>query len=601
VRAAADTSPAGWYTATGGGYQYTGVFCSNAYTCWFAGGDYGPAGVIWATGNGGESWIRELDAAGSFFENMDCPRLSPFSGWCVAVGGAVSGKTVRGSVYYRAGAAHWYPWTLPAGTGEIGWVKCAPEVKISGANFTGYCLATTANGSGLKSTDGGRTWSAAPILTTTPKSGKIWNQGMAIPSTSVIYVTGYTGCDAVGDNCPHSVIQRSIDGGATWHLLSTPANLSPMDNISCSSTSQCLAVGTSIVGAAAYMTFDGGAQWQPMSLPFGMGFANGVYCAGRQCDIVGGSGSDNNLTGSVVYVTRDAGRTWTVQSAGGPSGLVDIFCPTSVVCWAGGFSQVGGAITYTFNGGVAPAGYRFVASDGGVFNYGDADFYGSTGNVKLNEPIVGTAYNPFSRGYWLVASDGGVFTFNTGFYGSTGKVNLVEPIVGMASTFDGFGYYLVASDGGIFTFGDATFYGSTGAHHLNKPIVGMALDRLTGGYWLVASDGGVFSFNAPFEGSTGHVNLTEPIVGVAADPATGGYWLVASDGGVFSFNAPFYGSTGNVRLNKPIVGIQSTPDGHGYWLVASDGGIFSFGDAGFYGSTGNVNLVKPIVGMAANT
>ncbi|MGC8466525.1 MAG: hypothetical protein ACP5O0_11480, partial [Acidimicrobiales bacterium] len=35
------------------------------------------------------------------------------------------------------------------------------------------------------------------------------------------------------------------------------------------------------------------------------------------------------------------------------------------------------------------SGYRLVASDGGIFSFGDAQFYGSTGNIKLNAPIVG--------------------------------------------------------------------------------------------------------------------------------------------------------------------------------------------------------------------
>jgi hypothetical protein len=36
-------------------------------------------------------------------------------------------------------------------------------------------------------------------------------------------------------------------------------------------------------------------------------------------------------------------------------------------------------------------GYWLVASDGGVFAYGDAGFYGSTGGTVLNRPIVGMA------------------------------------------------------------------------------------------------------------------------------------------------------------------------------------------------------------------
>ena len=66
-------------------------------------------------------------------------------------------------------------------------------------------------------------------------------------------------------------------------------------------------------------------------------------------------------------------------------------------------------------------------------------------------------------GYWLVASDGGVFAFGDArFYGSTGSIRLNRPVVGMAATPDGGGYWLVASDGGVFAFGDARFYGSTG-------------------------------------------------------------------------------------------------------------------------------------------
>ena len=33
-------------------------------------------------------------------------------------------------------------------------------------------------------------------------------------------------------------------------------------------------------------------------------------------------------------------------------------------------------------------GYRFTAGDGGVFSYGDATFWGSTGNIRLNQPVV---------------------------------------------------------------------------------------------------------------------------------------------------------------------------------------------------------------------
>jgi hypothetical protein len=84
------------------------------------------------------------------------------------------------------------------------------------------------------------------------------------------------------------------------------------------------------------------------------------------------------------------------------------------------------------------------------------------------------AATPDGRGYWLVASDGGIFTFGDAhFYGSTGAVNLTKPVVGITPTPDGRGYWLVASDGGVFTFGDARFWGSTGGEAIPAPVVGV--------------------------------------------------------------------------------------------------------------------------------
>ena len=226
-------------------------------------------------------------------------------------------------------------------------------------------------------------------------------------------------------------------------------------------------------------------------------------------------------------------------------------------------------------------------------------FAGSTGTAPFTVTgASGTASTPDGKGYWLVASDGGVFAYgNAHFYGSTGGQHLNAPIVAFATTPDGKGYWLVAADGGVFAYGDATFYGSTGGQHLNAPIVGISTTPDGLGYWLVASDGGVFSYgDATFYGSTGGQHLNAPIVGIATTPDGKGYRLVASDGGVFSYgDATFYGSTGGQHLNAPIVSIATTPDGQGYWLFAADGGVFNYGDAGFYGSAAGLPLTKPII------
>jgi hypothetical protein len=74
-----------------------------------------------------------------------------------------------------------------------------------------------------------------------------------------------------------------------------------------------------------------------------------------------------------------------------------------------------------------------VSSDGGLFAFGDAHFYGAMGGHPLNKPIVGVVVTPDGGGYWEVASDGGIFNFgDAAYYGSQGGKPLDKPIVGMA-------------------------------------------------------------------------------------------------------------------------------------------------------------------------
>ena len=257
--------------------------------------------------------------------------------------------------------------------------------------------------------------------------------------------------------------------------------------------------------------------------------------------------------------------------------------------------------------GVAPSG-RTATSSAGVVGPNAVTAFGTAAKAVpgttlhgLAAGVVGIAPTPDGGGYWLVAADGGVFSFgNARFYGSTGGQQLNAPVVGMAAAPDGGGYWLVAADGGVFSFGNARFYGSTGGQQLNAPVVGMAAAPDGDGYWLVAADGGVFSFGtARFVGSDGGQQLNAPVVGMAGTPDGGGYWLVAADGGVFSFGtARFHGSTGGRRLNAPVVGMAAAPDGGGYWLVAADGGVFSFGTAPFVGSDGGTPPNAPAVGIA---
>jgi len=117
-------------------------------------------------------------------------------------------------------------------------------------------------------------------------------------------------------------------------------------------------------------------------------------------------------------------------------------------------------------------GYYMVASDGGIFSFGDAVFAGSMGSIPLNAPVQSLVPDSDGEGYWLVASDGGVFAFDAAFRGSMGGVKLNQPVTGMVRFGDG--YLMVATDGGIFNFSDQQFFGSLGSTPPPNPITAVA-------------------------------------------------------------------------------------------------------------------------------
>jgi hypothetical protein len=222
-------------------------------------------------------------------------------------------------------------------------------------------------------------------------------------------------------------------------------------------------------------------------------------------------------------------------------------------------------------------GYWVATSAGLVDKFGSASLPrpGPTSLADLHvtpaRPIVGFAATPnppaagpvststTGQGYWLVGSDGGVFNFGDAkFFGSTGSLKLAAPIVGIAPSPDGFGYWLVAADGGVFTFGDVAFHGSMGGKHLNKPIVAMVSSPSGNGYWLVAADGGTFNLgDAPFIGSLGNLKLVSPIVSAHGTMFAPGLWLAAGDGGTFTFGAAtFFGSAAGKAPAGSITGLS---------------------------------------------
>jgi hypothetical protein len=268
-------------------------------------------------------------------------------------------------------------------------------------------------------------------------------------------------------------------------------------------------------------------------------------------------------------------------------------------------------ITYV-NGSVsviaAAHGYWLVGSDGGIFTFGSAGFWGSTGNLVLQRPVVGMTPSRDKSGYWLVASDGGVFTFgDLLFYGSIPGIglhpagsglphSLNAPIVGIVPTSDGGGYFMVASDGGVFSFGDARFEGSCpGIGGCSGPAVAVMPDASGNGYWLVTQTGSVYSFgDARNFGQPGP--QAAPVTSAVRTPDGNGYYILLANGTVDAYgDATARGGPSGVGGLNPATAIFTDSGGGGYWVASAQGGIYTFGDAPNDGSMAGVRLNGAVI------
>jgi hypothetical protein len=265
--------------------------------------------------------------------------------------------------------------------------------------------------------------------------------------------------------------------------------------------------------------------------------------------------------------------------------------------------------TQSFPVGPAARGYWLVGSDGGIFSFGAASFFGSMGSIPLQRPVVGITPSASRTGYWLVASDGGIFSFgSSSYYGSVPAVglhpagsgapnSLNAPIVGMVPSVTGHGYFMVASDGGVFAFGDARFAGSCpGIGGCAGKAIAVMPDSTGRGYWLVTNTGNVYAFgDATFYGAP--APSTAQVVDAVATQDWRGYWLLYNNGAVASFgDATAMGAPlGFVNGFNPATSIFPTADGEGYWIASGRGDVFAYGDAPYLGSEAASGLNGEII------
>ncbi|MGO9855666.1 MAG: hypothetical protein ACLPYY_11560 [Acidimicrobiales bacterium] len=216
---------------------------------------------------------------------------------------------------------------------------------------------------------------------------------------------------------------------------------------------------------------------------------------------------------------------------------------------------------------ITRGGYWLVASDGGIFSFGDAAFYGSIPGLglhpagsglpnSLDAPIVGMVPTVTRRGYFMVASDGGVFAFGDArFEGSCpGIGGCAGAAVAVMPDHTGNGYWLVTASGDVYAFGDASFYGTPPPDSV--PVVDAVATPDGHGYWLLYANGAVTPFGdaANLGEPVGYVNSFNPASAIFPTADGHGYWVATARGDVFSYgNAPYLGSESDAGLNGLII------------------------------------------------
>jgi hypothetical protein len=266
---------------------------------------------------------------------------------------------------------------------------------------------------------------------------------------SGISCTSASQCVAVGsDTTLGGVMQTLIEqwDGSTWSLASSP-NSGALSSVSCVSAAACVAVGAD--GNLALVEQWDGTAWSVVPSPaVGANASNelsGVSCTSASVCVAVGSFTPSGQATQTLVEQWD-GTSWSVspspdEDAARPNVLSGVSCTSSSACTAVGDASNPQPLVEEWDGtdwSIAPTeGVGTHSTLNGVSCLGPqvCVAVGNSGPGNSGPPLVEMIGVPILQGYWLAASDGGIFNYgDAGFFGSAGSLHLNEPIVGMAAT-----------------------------------------------------------------------------------------------------------------------------------------------------------------------
>lgn len=167
-------------------------------------------------------------------------------------------------------------------------------------------------------------------------TGVIW--AMSCPSATVCYVTDTAGA-----------ILSTHDAGATWERKITGTQIIgsalPLVSITCPAVNTCFAVTACGDSTFLLSTTDGGNTWAQRRHPSGC-LLPGLACPSvTTCYGQLGRPPSGSKFVRMIIRTTDGGRTWqtrgTLTTAFAPEIPGTLACPSTTVCYAGGYDVLG--------------------------------------------------------------------------------------------------------------------------------------------------------------------------------------------------------------------------------------------------------------------
>jgi photosystem II stability/assembly factor-like uncharacterized protein len=275
------------------------------------GADDSGAAVTASSADGGVTWTNQSLPTGT--PPLDAVACVKGSHSCVGVG--------QGTITYTSDGSHWTDAAIPLANTTLIGADC---------RATSLCVASgvTNNPDGayrgaiVRSTDGGASWQPATLPSGTGGIGDV-----VCPSAS--------DCIAVGE-----ALLVSNDGGSTWSATTVPGGTGALRSITCATATQCVAVGSNPEGitdtsatAFAIVTDDGGNTWTKETLPTGTSNLDQISCSsGTQC--VAAGVNPNPTAPAPLYESGDGGQTWAKapSSPSSMSAIAGVACPAASHC-----------------------------------------------------------------------------------------------------------------------------------------------------------------------------------------------------------------------------------------------------------------------------